>query len=111
MKRIIKNIGKVLLGLRIRHFLMLDAICFAIAPLLALEIRLDGIWNLAPYLQGLAVITVLCVAVKLAVLYAGGLLQALLAVCGSGRNDTNSDADRYIPSSGNYLVSTTLPAK
>jgi len=72
MKRIIKNISKVLLGLRIRHFLMLDAICFAIAPLLALEIRLDGIWNLAPYLQGLAVITVLFVAVKLAVLYAGG---------------------------------------
>ncbi|MEG4329973.1 hypothetical protein, partial [Microcoleus sp. herbarium5] len=62
---IIKKISKVLVGLRTRHFLVIDAICFAIAPLLALEIRLDGIFNLLPYLQSLAVITVLFVAVKL----------------------------------------------
>jgi len=65
----------VLVGLRTRHFLMLDAICFAIAPLLALGIRLDGRFNLAPYLQSLAVITVLFVAVKLIVFYTGGLYK------------------------------------
>ncbi|MEG4225917.1 polysaccharide biosynthesis protein [Microcoleus sp. N9_B1] len=55
--------------------MIIDAICLAIAPLLALQIRLDGIFNLAPYLQSLAVITVLFVAVKLIVFYAGGLYK------------------------------------
>lgn len=72
MNRNIKKITKVLVGLRTRHFLMIDALCFAIAPSLALEIRLDGIWDLTPYLQGLAVITVLFLTIKLAVLYVGG---------------------------------------
>ncbi len=75
MNRNIKKISKVLVGLRTRHFLTIDAICFAIAPLLALEIRLDGIWNLTPYLQGLAVITVLFLTIKLTVLYVGGFYK------------------------------------
>jgi FlaA1/EpsC-like NDP-sugar epimerase len=75
MNKNIKKLSKVLVRLRTRHFLIIDAICFAIAPLLALEIRLDGILNLAPYLQSLAVITVLFVAVKLIVFYAGGLYK------------------------------------
>ena len=65
MNRNIKKISKVLVGLRTRHFLMIDALCFAIAPLLALEVRLDGIWDLTPYLQGLAVIAVLFLTIKL----------------------------------------------
>ncbi len=75
MDKNIKKLSKVLVGLRTRHFLIIDAICFAIAPLLALEIRLDGILNLAPYLQSLAVITVLFLAVKLTVFYGGGLYK------------------------------------
>ena len=55
--------------------MIVDAICLAIAPLLALGIRLDGRFNLAPYLQSLAVITVLFVAVKLIVFYTGGLYK------------------------------------
>ncbi|MEG5031425.1 polysaccharide biosynthesis protein [Microcoleus sp. AT3-D2] len=72
---IIKKISKVLVGLRTRHFLIIDAICFAIAPLLALAIRLDDTLTLAPYLNSLAVVTVLFVAVKLAVFYAGGFYK------------------------------------
>ena len=75
MNKNIKKLSKVLVRLRTRHFLIIDTICFAIAPLLALQIRLDGILNLAPYLQSLAVITVLFVAVKLIVFYAGGLYK------------------------------------
>ncbi len=55
MNRNIRKLIKVLVGLRTRHFMIIDAICFAIAPFLALEIRLDGRLNLAPYLQSLAV--------------------------------------------------------
>ncbi|MEG4841156.1 polysaccharide biosynthesis protein [Microcoleus sp. B9-D4] len=72
---IIKKISKVLVGLRTRHFLIIDAICLALAPLMALAIRLDGILNLAPYLQSLAVVTVLFLAVKLTVFYAGGFYK------------------------------------
>lgn len=75
MNMIIKKLSKVLVGLRTRHFLTIDAICFAIAPLLALAIRLDDTLTLAPYLHSLAVVTVLFVAVKLAVFYAGGLYK------------------------------------
>ena len=74
-KNIRRKLSKVLVGLRTRHFLMIDAICLAIAPFLALGIRLDGRFYLAPYLQSLAVITVLFVAVKLIVFYAGGLYK------------------------------------
>jgi len=75
MNKNIKKLSKVLVGLSTTHFLMIDAICLALAPLLALGIRLDGRFNLAPYLQSLAVITVLFVAVKLIVFYAGGLYK------------------------------------
>ncbi|MEG4502731.1 polysaccharide biosynthesis protein [Microcoleus sp. F6_B4] len=75
MNTIVKKLSKALVGLRTRHFLVIDAICFAIAPLLALAIRLDGILNLAPYLQSLAVVTILFLAVKLTVFYAGGFYK------------------------------------
>ena len=76
MNRNLRKFSKVLVGLTTRHFLTMDAICLAIAPFLALAIRLDGRFNLfAPYLQSLAVITVLFVAVKLIVFYAGGLYK------------------------------------
>ena len=75
MNKNIRKLSKVLVGLSTRHFLMIDAICLTIAPLLALGIRLDGRLNLAPYLQSLAVITVLFVAVKLIVFYTGGLYK------------------------------------
>jgi FlaA1/EpsC-like NDP-sugar epimerase len=75
MNKNIRKLSKVLVGLSTSHFLMIDAICLAIAPFLALGIRLDGRFNLAPYLQSLALITVLFVAVKLTVFYAGGLYK------------------------------------
>lgn len=76
MNRILKKITRVLVGLRTRHFLMIDGICFTIAPVLALKIRLDDdTLNFAPYLQGLAIITVLFLAVKLTVLYCGGFYK------------------------------------
>jgi len=75
MNKNIRKLSKVLVGLRTRHFLMIDAICLATAPFLALGIRLDGRFNLAPYLQSLAVITVLFVSVKLIVFYTGGLYK------------------------------------
>jgi FlaA1/EpsC-like NDP-sugar epimerase/EAL domain-containing protein (putative c-di-GMP-specific phosphodiesterase class I) len=73
--KILKKISQVLVGLRTRHFLIIDAICFTIAPLLALEIRLDGIWDLTPYLHSLAVVTVLFLTIKLTVLYVGGFYK------------------------------------
>ncbi|MEG4231020.1 polysaccharide biosynthesis protein [Microcoleus sp. Pol11C3] len=75
MNRNIRKLSKMLVGLRTRHFLIIDAICLALAPFVALEIHLDGRFNLAPYLQSLAIITVLFVAVKLIVFYAGGLYK------------------------------------
>jgi FlaA1/EpsC-like NDP-sugar epimerase/EAL domain-containing protein (putative c-di-GMP-specific phosphodiesterase class I) len=75
MNKNLKKLSKVLVGLRTRHFLMIDAICFAIAPLLALAIRLDDTLTLAPYLHGLAIVTVLFLAVKLTVLYCGGFYK------------------------------------
>ncbi|NJS09008.1 MAG: polysaccharide biosynthesis protein [Microcoleus sp. CSU_2_2] len=72
---IVKKISKVLVGLRTRHFLIIDAICFTIAPLLALQIRLDGLWDMTPYLHSLAVVTVLFLTVKLTVLYIGGFYK------------------------------------
>ncbi|MEG4941307.1 polysaccharide biosynthesis protein [Microcoleus sp. F4-D5] len=75
MNTIVKKLSKVLVGLRTRHFLIIDAICLAIAPLLALAIRLDDTLTLAPYLNSLAVVTVLFVAVKLTVFYAGGFYR------------------------------------
>ncbi|MEG4577114.1 polysaccharide biosynthesis protein [Microcoleus sp. N3A4] len=75
MHKNIKKLSKVLVGLRTRHFLTIDAICFAIAPLLALAIRLDDTLTLAPYLHSLAVVTVLFLALKLIVFYAGGFYK------------------------------------
>ncbi|MFM9265960.1 polysaccharide biosynthesis protein [Tychonema sp. BBK16] len=71
----IKKISKVLAELRTRHFLIIDAICFTIAPSLALAIRLDDTSTLAPYRHGLAVVTVLFLTVKIILFYAGGLYK------------------------------------
>ncbi|MEG4804231.1 polysaccharide biosynthesis protein [Microcoleus sp. ARI1-B5] len=75
MNRIIRKISKGLLRLRNRHFLLIDTICLAIAPVLALAIRLDDSFTLAPYLYGLAVATVLFVALKLTVFYSFGFYR------------------------------------
>ena len=75
MNRIIRKISQGLLRLRNRHFLLIDTICLAIAPVLALAIRLDDSFTLAPYLHGLAVATVLFVAVKLTIFYTFGFYR------------------------------------
>lgn len=72
---IIQALSKWLLTLRNRHFLIIDTIVFAIAPILALAIRLDDSFSLAPYLGGLIQVTILFVPLKLTVLYAFGFYK------------------------------------
>lgn len=72
---LIEALSKWLLTLRNRHFLVLDTIIFAIAPILALAIRLDGSFRLAPYLGGLIQVAILFVPLKLTVLYAFGFYK------------------------------------
>ncbi|HAZ49442.1 MAG TPA: polysaccharide biosynthesis protein [Cyanobacteria bacterium UBA11369] len=72
---IIQALSKWLITLRNRHFLILDTIVFAIAPILALAIRLEDSFSLAPYLGGLIEVTILFVPLKLAVLYGSGFYK------------------------------------
>lgn len=72
---LIQALSKWLLTLRNRHFLVLDTIVLAIAPVLALAIRLDDSFSLAPYLRGLIEVTILFVPLKLVVLYACGFYK------------------------------------
>jgi FlaA1/EpsC-like NDP-sugar epimerase len=72
---IIQALSQGLLRLRNRHFWLLDTIVFAIAPILALAIRLDDSFILAPYLGGLIQVTILFVLIKLTVLYAFGFYK------------------------------------
>ncbi|GET41756.1 polysaccharide biosynthesis protein [Microseira wollei] len=72
---LIQALSKWLLKLRNRHFLVLDTIVLAIAPVLALAIRLDDSFSLAPYLGGLIQVTILFVPLKLTVLYGCGFYK------------------------------------
>ncbi len=70
-----RSITKVLLRLRNRHFLFIDAIIFLATTVLALEIRLDGSVDFAKYQFGLLLATVLFLSVKLLVLRSFGFYQ------------------------------------
>lgn len=54
-----------LLKLRNRHFFFIDTIIFALTPLLALILRLDGSVDLESYASGLAIATILFLLIKL----------------------------------------------
>ena len=70
-----KLLVKGVLGLRNRHFFTIDIMVFSLAPLLALAIRLDESFTLAPYLSGLMQATILFLAVKLLVFYTCGFYK------------------------------------
>jgi FlaA1/EpsC-like NDP-sugar epimerase len=64
-----------LLKMRNKHLLILDLIIFAITPLFALLIRLDGNLVLKPYLPDLAVVTILFLLIKQSVLWSSGFYR------------------------------------
>jgi len=71
----INILSRWMLGLKNRHFFIIDAIIFLITPLLALEVRLDEPVNLTTYQPALAVATLLFLVIKLGVLYNLGFYQ------------------------------------
>ncbi|HAX79698.1 MAG TPA: polysaccharide biosynthesis protein [Cyanobacteria bacterium UBA11372] len=70
-----KIVFRKILGLRNQHFFTIDFMVFLLAPLLALAIRLDESFTLAPYLSGLMQATILFLAVKLLVFYTCGFYK------------------------------------
>lgn len=64
-----------LLKLRNRHLLIFDIIVFAITPLLALILRLDGNLALQAYIPDLVTATLLFLAVKIGVFYSFGFYR------------------------------------
>jgi len=67
------RLGAFLGRLRNRHFLVIDILAFIITPVLALMLRMDGNVPYDRYGRSLFVVTVVFLAVKLAVFYRGGL--------------------------------------
>jgi FlaA1/EpsC-like NDP-sugar epimerase/EAL domain-containing protein (putative c-di-GMP-specific phosphodiesterase class I) len=61
--------------LRNRHFFLLDIGVACLTPILALTLRLDGVFNLSTYAGGLITATLLFLIVKLAVFYQLGLYK------------------------------------
>lgn len=76
---LIQQLAKVfvnkLLYLQNRHLFICDLIVFSITPLLALILRLDGVHTLNDYIPGLAVATILFLAVKLTLFWSLGFYQ------------------------------------
>jgi FlaA1/EpsC-like NDP-sugar epimerase len=66
---------QLLMRLKNRHFFLIDAVLFAIAPSLAMLIRLDGHIRLQFYLPSLIWATLLFVIVKLSLLYVSGFYR------------------------------------
>ena len=64
-----------LLKLRNRHLLIFDIIVFAITPLLALILRLDGDLALQPYFSDLVTATLLFLVVKIGVFFSFGFYR------------------------------------
>lgn len=69
MAMVVVKLSKWLLGLRNRHFFVIDAIIFSLTPVLALVLRLDSFVVLEPYGSGLVVATLLFLVVKLTIFY------------------------------------------
>jgi FlaA1/EpsC-like NDP-sugar epimerase len=64
-----------LLKLRNRHLFCLDILIFAITPLLALILRLDGNLAIQEYLSDLAIITALFIGIKISVFWSLGFYR------------------------------------
>ncbi len=63
------------LGLRNRHFLLLDILIFVSAPFLALVLRIDTMANIAQYLTALLLYTCISLMVHLGLFYRLGLYR------------------------------------
>ncbi len=68
-------IALLLLRVRNRHFLVMDAVLLALTPTLALSLRLDADAWASPFRVGLAVFTVVSLIVKLRVFYRLGMYR------------------------------------
>ncbi|MDL5057067.1 polysaccharide biosynthesis protein [Geitlerinema calcuttense] len=68
-------LSKQLLGLRNRHFLLIDSAIFLITPFLALFLRLDGAIDLSVYQSGLLEVSLVFLVLKLGVLHAFGFYR------------------------------------
>lgn len=66
------RISSILVGLRNRHFLVLDVLAFMLTPTAAMLLRTDGVINVEADLPSLLLVTCLFTIVKLAVFYAAG---------------------------------------
>lgn len=66
---------KQFLGLRNRHFLLIDVAVFLMTPLLALILRLDGAIDLSTYEPGIFWVTLLFLVLKLSLLYLFGFYK------------------------------------
>lgn len=75
MDREMKKIFKNCMGLRNRHFLIIDTLVLTVTPALALFIRLDHSFAIAPYTQGLVLATLVFAIAKLAVFYTFGFYR------------------------------------
>lgn len=72
----LRKLASLALGLRNRHFLIIDVIVFLLTPLLALILRIDkAIFNLVPYQNGLILATIMFLAIKLTIFYTRGLYK------------------------------------
>ncbi|MGA7732696.1 MAG: polysaccharide biosynthesis protein [Chloroflexia bacterium] len=67
------SLNSLLLGLRNRHFFLIDLVLFTALPFAALALRTDGDETLEQYWPSLLVATLLFIVVKLAVFFRGGL--------------------------------------
>jgi FlaA1/EpsC-like NDP-sugar epimerase len=74
-QKVAKTFLSRLINLRNRHLLVCDICLFAITPLLALVIRLDGDFSLNAYIKELGTATILFLVVKLTVFWNLGLYR------------------------------------
>lgn len=71
----INGVSDAFLKLRNRHLFLIDIVCFSFIPLLALNLRLDGVGVPEPYQSGLLTVTLLFLLLKLVVYLPLGLYR------------------------------------
>ncbi len=69
------NMLERFLNIRNRHFLTLDIILLALAPLAALALRLEGVRPMLPYATALILYLAVALAIRLGVFYRMGMYQ------------------------------------
>ncbi|MEO0377354.1 MAG: polysaccharide biosynthesis protein, partial [Cyanobacteria bacterium P01_A01_bin.17] len=72
----LNGLSDAFLKLRNRHFFLIDAVCFSLTPLLALNLRLDGVGLPERFQAGLIAITLLFIFLKFLVYLPFGLYRS-----------------------------------